>query len=327
MIRIGIVGIGGMGTVHYNNYLCLEGCRVVAVVCHSEQSKEKARKLKLPFYDNIESMIKNEKIDVIDICTPTYLHKQHVIESLNFGKHVIVEKPIALHKKDAEEMFNLAYDKNLLLFVAQVVQFTKESEILHEVVKSGRYGKPLDGYFKRVSGHPKWIKNDWLFDKKKSGVIPFDLHVHDLDLIISLFGKPLSFSYTSCGRSEVDYKEHYRFNYAFENLNVTAEAAWFNANYPFKTSWRIYFEKGLIENDGEKVILYQPNKEPFYYKFEENILISTGINLPPTGMFYRELSHFISCIDKGIPSNRISRDQIITGVEIMEAILQDEWRI
>lgn len=321
MVKIGIVGIGGIGTVHYNNYMYIDGCRVVAAVCHSQQSKEKARELNLTPYDDIESMVKNEDIDVIDICTPTYLHKENVINGLNCGKHVIVEKPIALRRKDAEEMFGLADEKNLFLFVAQVVRFAKESEILYEAVKSGKYGKPLDGYFERISGRPQWVKDGWLFDKDKSGVLPFDLHVHDLDLIISLFGKPDSFTFTSCGRTEVDYKEQYRLNYVFGNLNVTAEAAWFNANYPFRARWRVYFEKGLIENDGSRVVLYQPDEEPFYYQTEDDVIVSTDINLPATGMFYRELSHFMSCIEKGIPSDRINRDQIITGVDIMEKIL------
>ncbi|MGE5631888.1 MAG: Gfo/Idh/MocA family protein [Caulobacteraceae bacterium] len=324
MVKVGIVGIGGMGTVHYNNYLHISGCEVVAAVCHSGQSKEKARELKLASYDDIASMVNSEEIDVIDICTPTYLHKEQVMEGLRQGKHVIVEKPIALHKKDAEEMFDLASRKNLLLFVAQVVQFTKESEILHEAVKSGKYGKPLNGHFERISGRPQWIKNGWLFDKNKSGVLPFDLHVHDLDLIISLFGKPRSFTYTSCGRSEVNYKEEYRFSYTFGDFNVTAEAAWFNANYPFRASWRVYFERGLLENDGQKVVLYRPNEEPFHYQLEESVSVSTGINLPATGMFYNEISHFIECIEKGILSNRVSRDQIVAGVEIMEEILKGE---
>lgn len=324
MIKVGIVGIGRMGTVHYNNYLQIDGCEVVAIVCRSEQSKENARKLNLTPYDDIESMVKSEEIDVIDICTPTYLHKKQVLESLNKGKHVIVEKPIALHKKDAVEMFDLARRKNLLMFVAQVVQFSKESDILREAVKSGNYGKPLDGYFERISGRPQWAKEGWLFDKEKSGVIPFDLHVHDLDLIISLFGKPQGFTYKSCGSSEVNYKEEYRINYAFENLNVIAEAAWFNSNYPFRASWRVYFERGLIENDGKRVVLYQPDKEPLYYNLKEEVEMPTGINLPVTGMFYNQLSHFISCIEKGIPSDRVGCDQIIAGVEIMEEILKSE---
>ncbi|NLU09872.1 MAG: Gfo/Idh/MocA family oxidoreductase [Tepidanaerobacter acetatoxydans] len=324
MVRIGIVGIGGMGSVHYDNYKLIDGCKVVAAVCNSPQSKEKARRLNLTPYDDIASMVANEQIDVIDVCTPTYLHKEHVLESLNQGKHVIVEKPMALCRKDAEEMFDVAFEKNLLLFVAQVVRFTRESEILHDAVKSGKYGKPLDGYFARLTGCPKWSKDDWLFDKQKSGVLPFDLHVHDLDLIISLFGKPKNFTYTNCARPNVNYKEHYRFNYTFDNLNVAAEAAWFAVNYPFRASWRVYFERALLEYDGEKVMLYQPDKDPFCYDLQEEAVVSTGINLPATDMFYRELSHFISCIEKGVPSNRFNREQIVTGIEIMEEILKGE---
>lgn len=324
MVNIGIVGLGGIGTVHYNSYLNIEGCRVVAAVCRSNKNKEKAAQFNLTPYDSISSMVKNENIDVIDVCTPTYLHREHVMESLNLGKHVIVEKPIALSSKDAREMFELAGEKKLLLFVAQVLRFAKESRILREAVESGRYGRVLDGYFERLSGRPGWISDGWLFDRDKSGLVPFDLHVHDLDLIISLFGKPDSFSYTCCGRSEIDYKEQYRFNYVFRDLNVTAEAAWFNAHYPFKASWRVYFENGVIENDGRKVMLYQPGKEPFEHQLNEEVAGPTGINLPDTGMFFNELSHFIMCIQKGVPSNIVSQDQIIAGIEILEEILKGQ---
>jgi predicted dehydrogenase len=321
MIKIGIVGLGGMGTVHYHNYQYIDNCKVAAAVCNSENSKNKSKEFGIIPYENIESMVKNENIDVIDICLPTYLHKDYVMEALNFHKHVIVEKPIALHAKDAEEIFDLAEKNDLLLFVGQVVQFTKESEILKDIVKNQTYGKPLDGYFKRLSASPKWTKEGWLFDKEKSGLLPFDLHVHDLDLIISLFGIPKSFNYTSCGRDEAGYKEAYRINYTFEDLNVSAEAAWYNADYPFSAAWRVYFERAVLEYDGKSLILYQNEKEPFEFDLKEEVVVPTGINLPPTGMFYNELSHFISCIENGISSDRVSRNQIIKGIEIMEQIV------
>ena len=323
MIKIGIVGLGGMGTVHFNNYEYIVNCKVVAAVCRSPESKAKAQEYNLTPYDSIKSMVEHEEIDVVDICTPTYLHKECVLDALNLGKHVIVEKPIALNKKDAIEMYAKAEEKGLLLFVGHVVQFTKETEILRDAVKSQRYGKPLDGYFNRLVSRPKWIKESWIFEKGKSGVLPFDLHVHDLDLIISLFGVPKSFNYTSCGRKDVEYKEAYRINYFFENLSITAEAAWYNANFPFRSTWRIYFERAVLEYDSKNVILYEPDKEPFYFDLMDEIVISTSINLPPTGMFHKELSHFISCIERDIQSDRVYKEQIIKGVEIMEELLNE----
>jgi predicted dehydrogenase len=269
-------------------------------------------------------MAQAERVDVMDICSPTFLHKQHVMESLNLGMHVITEKPIALHKKDAIEMYDLAAQKGKLLFVAQALQFTKETELLHSLVESGEYGKPLDAFFERLTGCPRWVQNGWLFDKSKSGLLPFDLHIHDLDAIVSLFGRPESFNYTSCGNTDKSFKEHYRFLYRFKELNVAAEAAWFNADFPFTSRWRVYFENAVVVNDGTRVTAYQFDKPPRVFDTEDEIKIPTGINLPPTGMFYRELTHFLDCIEKQIPSERVSREQILTVVELLEEITKDQ---
>jgi UDP-N-acetylglucosamine 3-dehydrogenase len=324
MIRIGLVGTGGMGMVHYHNYAHIEGCKVTALVGITPQSQECAAQWGLPLYENIPAMVQNEQLDVVDICSPTFMHKQHVMESLTLGMHTITEKPVALHKKDAVEMFDLAEKKGKQLFVGQVLQFTKEIEVLRHLVQSREYGKVLDAYFERLSACPRWIQNGWLFDKEKSGLLPFDLHIHDLDVIVSLFGKADSFSYTSVGGASKGYKEHYRFNYSYKEMSVAAEAAWFNADFPFTARWRVYFENAVVVNDGSQVIAYQFDQSPRVFDTQDEIKIETGINIPPTGMFYRELSHFMDCVSKNIPSERVSRKQILTVIEILEEITGSE---
>ena len=320
MINIGIVGTGGMGTVHYNNYTHIDGCKVVALIGITDQSKECSENWGVPLYESIQAMAKSETVDVMDICSPTFLHKQHVLESLNLNMHVITEKPVALHKQDAIEMFDLAAQKGKQLFVAQVLQFTKELEVLHNLVKSGEYGKPLDAFFERLSGCPRWVQNGWLFDQEKSGLLPFDLHIHDLDAIVSLFGKPESYSFTSCSGPDKKYQEHYRFQYHYQGMNVAAEAAWFNADFPFTARWRVYFENAVVVNDGTNVTAFQFDKKPRIFDTEESIKIPTGINLPPTGMFLRELTHFIDCVKANVPSDRVSSQQVLTVVELLEQI-------
>lgn len=238
--------------------------------------------------------------------------------------HTITEKPIALSKKDAIEMLDLADKKGLQLYVAQVLQFTREVEVLHSLVQSGEYGKPLDAYFERLSACPRWVQNGWLFDKEKSGLLPFDLHIHDLDVIVSLFGRPKSFSFTSCGGADKTYREQYRFLYHYKDLNVAAEEAWFNADFPFTERWRVYFENAVVVNDGTHVVAYQFDSQPRVFDTEDEMKMPTGINLPPTGMFFRELSHFMNCVEKGIPSNKVSRQQILTVVELLEEISNDQ---
>lgn len=324
MMRIGIVGAGGMGTVHRSNYQQIDGCRVAAVVGKSAQDRERAAQWGLPHYGSVGEMAAREEIDLVDVCTPTFLHKQHVMESLALGKNTIVEKPIALCRRDAEEMFDLAERKGAQLYVAQVLQFTKETETLRDLVKSGEYGKALDASFERLTACPRWAKDGWLFDRKKSGLIPFDLHIHDLDIIVSLFGKPDAVSFTCCGGPGKGFPEQYRFCYRFGALNVAAEAAWFNAEIPFTARWRVYFENAVVISDGARVTAYQFDREPRIFDTEDRVKIPTGINVPPTGWYFSELSHFTRCARRGVPSDRVSRKQVLTVLEILEAIAAKE---
>lgn len=323
MIRVGLVGFGGMGKVHFHNYEEIRNAEVVGIVTESDTGKKEAEEYGLPAFKSIRNLVENLDLDVIDICTPTFLHKEQVMEALSLEKHVIVEKPMALHRKDAEEMYAFAEEKGKFLFVAQVLRFTKDAQILKEIVKKGTLGKPLDAYFERVSGKPSWSQGGWLFDKEKSGLVAFDLHIHDLDLIISTFGKPKKFQYTSNGINWNEGQEQYRILYEYDRFSVCAETAWYHAEYPFTQRFRIYFEKGLLVQEKGVLTLYQKDKEPFVYDTTDEMLVSTGINLPPTGMFYNELSHFIACVEKGTPSKEIKEKEILAAIEILEKIVFD----
>lgn len=321
MIRIGIVGLGGMGIVHINNYLHIEGCQVVAACDIACGSAEKAENFGIKHYTSIEEMIIHEQIDLVDICSPTFLHTQHVKEAISAGANVFVEKPIALKVEDATAMFKLAKEKGLRVFVGHVVRFTRESILLRQFIQGGQYGKVLDASFSRLSAAPRWIQNGWLFDKEKSGLIPFDLHIHDLDLMVSLFGKPKSYEFTSCGNSSKAYKEHYRFIYHYNEMNVCAQAAWYNADIPFTATWQVYFENAVVVNEGEgKVVVYQFDHEPHVFDTEEKVKIPTGINVPPTEIYLNELKHFIECMRENRNSELFDEQQILDVLEILEAI-------
>lgn len=318
MIKIGIVGAGGMGTVHYHNYQYIDACQVSAVVGASERDRENAEKWGIPLYASISEMLKAEDIDVVDICTPTFLHKTHALESLSHGKDTIVEKPAALSGEDAGEMFSMAREKGCRLYVAQVMQFTKEITLLRELVEKQTFGKPLDAFFERLSSCPEWAQGGWLFDKSKSGLLPFDLHIHDLDVIVSLFGKPEKMQMMKTKRQECEYVEHYRMLYEYENLHVVAEAAWYHASIPFRAAWRVCFENAVVVYDGTKMTAYPYHEEPIVYDIEDEIKVPTGINVPPTGWYLNELKHFVSCIQKKQESPYVPEAQILNVLGVLE---------
>jgi predicted dehydrogenase len=319
MVKIALVGFGGIGHVHFSNYGHMEGCKVTAVCDPSAAGQKAAAEKGIPCYADIGSMLQEAQFDVADVCTPTFLHYPAVMEALRNGKHVICEKPLALKSDEVREMYALAEQKGAQLLVGHVLQFYPASKILHAVVEDGRYGRPLDAVFQRLSACPRWASGAWLLDKDKSGLLPFDLHIHDLDLMISLFGKPERWDIAAGGREDTPYNEYYRVMYRYPKLNVCCEAAWYNADFPFTAAWRVYFERAVLSCEGGKLIAYGHGEPPKEFDIEEKIKIPTGINLPPTGVFYEELSFFLNRVQSG-EKEQYRRDEIIALIEILEDI-------
>ena len=322
MLKIGIVGGGGMGRVHYANWKEVAGTEVVALCDNAPNAASTAQEWGVPLYSSITEMIQASGLNVVDICTPTFLHHDMVMESLNLGIDTICEKPIALNYADAKEMLDAADANGCHLYIAHVLQFTKEVQVLHGLVESGEYGRVLDASFERLSAAPRWAVGGWLFDKTKSGLLPFDLHIHDLDVIVSLFGKPKGFTVNSCKGRDKAYAEHLRINYDFGDLHVNGEAAWFNADSPWTARWRVYFENALVVNDGTTVTAYAFDAPPRVFDTKDEVEISTGINVPPCGWYYNELKHFAECIRAGIPTPHVTREQLLTVMEILEEVSQ-----
>ena len=113
-LKIGIVGGGGMGCVHYANWKAIEGAQVVALCDNAPNAPETAREWGVPLYASITDMVKDAGVNVVDICTPTFLHHDMVMESLNLGIDTICEKPIALNYADAKEMLDTLLLESIL---------------------------------------------------------------------------------------------------------------------------------------------------------------------------------------------------------------------
>ena len=315
-----LAGAGGMGSAHARNYQEIPKAHVQALVGTSEADREAGKRWGLPVYPTITEAARREPVEIADLCVPTYLHEPLAAEAFGNGLHVITEKPCALSRKSAETMFRAAGDAGKQLYVAQVAQFTRETETLREIVKSERYGRALDGVFERLSARPAWIQGGWLFEKDKSGLLPFDLHIHDLDLIVSLFGAPARWQAVPCPENQ-GLKDHLRVEYRWENgMTASGEAAWFNACVPFTARWRVYFERGMVIYDGRTVTGYAADGEITSFDTADPVRIAGGINLPANGWFFRELSHFLECAEKNMPSPVVPESQVLAVLSILESI-------
>ena len=291
MIKIGIIGCGFMGNMHANCYKNIEGVAVVAVAdVREEKAKALANGAQI-FSDGID-LINNADVDVIDICLPTYLHEKYALLAMDKVKYLFVEKPVALHNEEAQRMIEKSKTTNCNVQVGQVIRFWDEYVKLKKIIESGKYGKVINANFRRISPTPTWGYQDWLRDATKSGGAAQDLHVHDTDFVLSVFGKPEKFY--SIKNSIGEKNSYINTLMQYKDFAVTVEGTWnLPTTHPFEASFRVVLENATIENAGGKFMCYT-EKGAEEIKIEKNVLKGgvEGGNISDLGGYYNELLYF-----------------------------------
>ena len=265
MVNIGIVGIGFMGTTHFKAAREARDVRVAAI-CTRDRRKLDGdwRHIRGNFgegggiqdlsgvkkYTELDQLLADPEIDLVDICLPTHLHPETAIRALEAGKHVLVEKPIALTLADADAMIDAARRSGRRLFVGQVLRFFPEFAFIKEAVASGRYGRLLGAHFKRIISRPNWGGDDWFNDPRRTGGPVIDLHIHDADFVQYLLGMPSRVFATglTAPDGQVYYVvASYLYDGQTEPVAVTAQSgAVAMPGRPFEHGYDVYLEKATL---------------------------------------------------------------------------------
>lgn len=260
MIRIGLVGVGFMGWIHYLAYRQLKGAELAAV-CSRDKAKlsgdwrsirgnfgppgEQVDLSAIKKYERLEDLVADPNIDLIDICNPTHLHPDTAIAALKAGKHVLVEKAIALTPEQADAMVAAAKASGKLLMVAHVLPFFPEFKFAAEAIRDGRFGKLLAGHFKRVISRPDWSAD--IGDAAKTGGPAVDLHVHDTHFIGLACGVPKAVSSTGVVENGVVQHLTTSYDYGPTGPSVTCTSgALAMSGRPFVHGYELYFEKATL---------------------------------------------------------------------------------
>lgn len=265
-MRVGIVGIGFMGMTHYRAYQKVRGAKVTAIAARDEKKLagdwrgikgnfgppgEQMDLGKIGRYTDWRELLKDPNVDTVDLCLPPSMHAEATIAALKAGKHVIVEKPVALEVAEAERMVKAAQASGKLLMVAQVLPFFPEFEFARNAIESGKYGKLLGGHFKRVISDPLWIKD--FHDPKGAGGPIVDLHIHDAHFIRLVCGMPKSVF--SAGRLVDGNVRFATTQFLFEDsLAVSATSGVIEQQgRSFTHAFEIYLEKATILYDAAEI--------------------------------------------------------------------------
>jgi predicted dehydrogenase len=192
-VRIGIIGCGA-GRLHAAEYVSLPDVELVALAgLEQDRCQTVAARYDIPrIYGDYTELLAQPDIDGVSICTPNHLHARMTVDALEAGKHVLVEKPLAISVAEGEAMAEAAARTGRVLMTVFNRRFRNDSRILKRHVEAGNLGEI---YFVRTG----WLRDQgipagaggWFTDKARSGGgCLIDLGVHMLDLALWLIGDP-----------------------------------------------------------------------------------------------------------------------------------------
>jgi predicted dehydrogenase len=320
-MKVGLIGIGGMGNVHFNCYKKMEGIEIAVADIRVDMAKDKIKDDSIPVYASYEEMIEREKPDFVDICTPSYMHADMAVYALEHGCHALCEKPMSISSAESKRMIDARDKSGKLLMIAHVVRFMSPYVYLKSVIDSGELGKPVHVIMHRLSEAPKWSWENWMLNTQKSGGVTLDLSIHDIDFMQYVFGEPKSVDATY--RDLEDDSNYVCSTFCFDGFSVDTVGGWYNASIPFRAEYLAVFENGYVEstcgkltkNGKEVTVEVGPTSE------------DTGINLSGADGYADEIAYFIDCIKNNRNPEIVTPESSCFSVELVEKILDKAKRV
>ncbi|MFH1616073.1 MAG: Gfo/Idh/MocA family oxidoreductase [Planctomycetota bacterium] len=308
MVRVGIVGLGFMGKMHFRCYKARKDSQIAAVfdldtkkltdtsgtAGNIKGAEEQLDFSGIELYSDFDRMLAEAKLDAVSIALPTYMHKAYTIKALSAGLHVLCEKPMALNVSDCDEMIEAAKKTGRVLMIGHCIRFWPEYAKAKELIESSCYGKVLAAHFQRLASTPIWSWDNWLLDGSRSGGAALDLHIHDSDYVQYLFGMPGSV----CSRGWIGKSGDYDYivtSYIYEKEKVaTAQGGWIMApGFGFRMSFDIMLEKATIS--------YDCTRDPAFKVYLAQGRVETP-QVPAGDGYSQEIDYFVKVIQgKNVP--------------------------
>ncbi len=314
MVTVSILGAGFMGGAHAANYQAA-GDRVrVKTVCgrDPERAAKVAATVGAEPSTDLDATIADPEIDAVDVCLPTPLHRAAAVQAFDAGKHVFLEKPIALTMADADAIVEAAERNGRILMVGLVLRFWPEYVELQRRLAAGELGRLRAVATHRLSPPADWA--DWFADRTQSGGTPVDLLVHDFDQMNWLLGRPRRVYATEPAPGHVQAVVEY------DGATGVAEGSMaMPKSYPFSSNIRVLGSDGVAEyafsaapaegggnigasDSARGLRVYPSGGEPMLVAVE---------SADPWGP---EIAYFVDCVENG------RRPEQGTGEQAREAL-------
>ncbi|MGC9516835.1 MAG: Gfo/Idh/MocA family oxidoreductase [Methanomicrobiales archaeon] len=276
-INVGVIGVGAMGLNHARVYSRIENANLLAV---SDLMKDKADEIAKTYnstsYKDYKDVLEIPEIDAVSVCVPTTHHHQVVMDAIQHGKHVLVEKPIAFTLEEAREMVKAAKESNLKLATGHVERFNPVVQEAKALIQDGAIGNVVSTSAKRVGPFPPRIKDVG---------VTVDLAIHDLDVMFYLLDDPINEVYANMGSilEKCEYEDHAEIMTKFKSGIIGM----------LEVNWLTPYKKRKLEITGVDGIIsldYIDQTVDVYGKFTQKIGVAQKEPLK------EELSSFLNSI-------------------------------
>ncbi|MFN2433516.1 MAG: Gfo/Idh/MocA family protein [Gemmatimonadota bacterium] len=192
-VRFGVVGCGGIGRWHARNIRLLPGLELAAVADPDPQARARAgRDFGAPACAGADELLARGDVDAVSICAPPAVHAHLIEAAAAAGKHVLVEKPLALTVVQANRAISACEQAGVLLAVVHQQRARSSTRALERLLREGAFGTPL-----LASVVHTWFKTQaqldrdpWRGDAASGGGLLLDQAVHGLDLLVWFLGEP-----------------------------------------------------------------------------------------------------------------------------------------
>lgn len=319
-LKIAVVGVGYIAKAHLAGLAQCENLELAAIVTrNAEVAKAESERLGVPCYPSITELCANCDVDIIDICTPTYVHEQMILEATACGKHIICEKPLTFTMESVARIREAVEKAGVYFMVAQVLRFWPEYMHVKELYDAGKFGEIKTCHAERICELPKW--NAWFRDNSLSGGAIYDLMLHDYDFVQYMFGDVESVFATGAKNPHGSWNHvlaNIRFKSGVGCVVEGSEEAF--GHFPFTMGLRIFGEEMILDfklHAGHNID--EPaTSEMYSYTRDGDPTLHDAI--PQSDPFGNELSYFAECILEKKHVEKCTLDSVEKTIRLVLAI-------
>ncbi|MCO5220875.1 MAG: Gfo/Idh/MocA family oxidoreductase [Thermomicrobiales bacterium] len=304
-MKVAILGAGFMGGTHARAFQQVPGVEIAAIYAHSDRrAAPLAQELGTTYTDRIDRILNDDSIDAIDNCLPTPEHRPLTEAALAAGKHVLLEKPIALTDADAAALVAASDASDKVFMLAHVLRFWPEYIELQKIATDGTIGELRSGVAYRRQPFPAWSE---LFARSDlTGGAVIDMMIHDIDAANWVFGTPVSVTANGIRNPRSNGWDQVQVLIDYGTASALIDGGMMMPDsYPFSSTLQVLGSDGFVQYDfragGRSVEEAGGTNELALYPAEGD---PKTLEVAQKDPYLAEIEYFVECVRSGKPATR-----------------------